>query len=451
MVSAEQILNVARNQEVDLIGLSGLITPSLDEMVHVAGEMQRQGMKVPLLIGGATTSRVHTAVKIAPSYEHGVIHVPDASKAVGVVSKLIDAEARSELVASTSAAYAQLRTDREQRQSPSTLLPLAEAREHRQALDWSRYQPPPPRQTGVQVFDAVSLEELRRHIDWTPFFHTWRLKGSYPSILERKEVGAEARRLLADVEALLDTVIAEGSLTARAAVGIWPANAVGDDLEIYADPERREVIGTARYLRQQRRRGSDGFCHCLADLVAPRATELRDHVGAFVVSTGFGATELAADYEARGDDYSAIMVKALADRLAEAGAEWLHALVRRELWGYAADEKLDNEALIREEYSGIRPAPGYPACPDHSEKTLIFDLLAAEDNTGVSLTENCAMLPAAAVSGWYFSHPRSKYFGVGKLGRDQVADYARRKGFSVAEVERWLAPNLGYNSQGKTT
>jgi 5-methyltetrahydrofolate--homocysteine methyltransferase len=448
MTPAEKILATARERGVDIVGLSGLITPSLEEMVHVGSEMQRAGMTLPLLIGGATTSRAHTAVKIDPSYEGPVLHVQDASRAVGVVSQLLDDTAGPALAHQVKQQYAAAREERGGRQREERLLGLAEARANRVPVSWTEYAPPAPRRPGVQVFEDYPLAELVETIDWTPFFHAWRLSGRYPAILDSDKFGTEARRLYGDATALLERIVAEKSLRARGAVGLFPANAVGDDIEVYTDEERREVRAVIHGLRQQRRMNSGKPNACLADFVAPRETGLPDHVGAFVVAAGFGAAELARTFADEHDDYSSILVKALADRLAEAFAERLHARVRREFWGYAPDEDLDNEALIAEKYVGIRPAPGYPACPDHTEKGILFDLLDAEHRTGVRLTESYAMSPGAAVSGWYFSHPASHYFGLGKIGRDQVEDYALRKDMSVAEVERWLAPNLAYQPDG---
>ncbi len=444
MTPAEKILAAAREHGVDIVGLSGLITPSLEEMVHVASEMQRAGMTLPLLIGGATTSRAHTAVKIDPAYAGPVLHVQDASRAVGVVSQLLDAAAGPALARQVKQEYAAAREEREGRRRTEKLLGLAEARANRVPVVWADYSPPPPRRPGVQIFEDYPLAELVDSIDWTPFFQAWRLAGRFPDILESDRFGEEPRRLYHDATALLERIMADKLLRARGAVGLFPANAVGDDIEVYTDEERREVRAVIHGLRQQRRMSSGKPNACLSDFVAPRETGLPDHVGAFVVAAGFGAAELARTFEAEHDDYSSIMVKALADRLAEAFAERLHARVRREFWGYAPDEDLDNEALIAEKYVGIRPAPGYPACPDHTEKGLLFDLLDAEHRTGVRLTENYAMSPGASVSGWYFSHPASHYFGLGKIGRDQVEDYALRKGMSLAEMERWLAPNLAY-------
>jgi 5-methyltetrahydrofolate--homocysteine methyltransferase len=444
MTPAEKILAAAREHQVDIVGLSGLITPSLEEMVRVASEMQRAGMTLPLLIGGATTSRAHTAVKIDPSYAGPVLHVQDASRAVGVVSQLLDATAGPALALQVKQQYAAAREEREGRQREEKLLGLVEARANRVPVTWADYTPPSPRRPGVQVFEDYPLAELVDTIDWTPFFQAWRIPGRFPDILNSDKFGEEPRRLHRDASALLERIVAEKLLQARGAVGLCPANAVGDDVEVYADENRREVRAVIHGLRQQRRMNSGKPNACLSDFLAPRETGLPDHVGAFVVATGFGAAELARIFESEHDDYSSIMVKALADRLAEAFAERLHARVRREFWGYAANEDLDNEALIAEKYVGIRPAPGYPACPDHTEKGILFGLLDAERCTGVRLTENYAMSPGAAVSGWYFSHPASHYFGLGKIGRDQVEDYALRKGMSVAEMERWLAPHLAY-------
>jgi 5-methyltetrahydrofolate--homocysteine methyltransferase len=451
MVDAERILQTARDRDVDIIGLSGLITPSLDQMVHVAAELQRGGFALPLLIGGATTSRLHTAVKIAPQYEGLAIHVSDASRAVTVVGRLLDPAGRDELVTETAQQYDAIRERQARERESNRLLPLAEARRHPVPIDWRNYQPPRPRRPGVTAFGDYPLAELVATIDWTPFFQAWKLPGRYPDILESERTGAEARRLLADARQLLDEIIAERLLRARGVLGLFPAVAVGDDVEIYADEEHRRLLGVMHGLRQQRRSSAGKPNACLADFVAPRTSGLSDWLGCFVVSAGFGARPLAERYQREGDDYRAILVKALADRLAEAFAERLHQRVRREFWGYAPDEALDNEALIAEKYVGIRPAPGYPACPDHTEKAILFELLAAGRRTGVELTGSYAMEPAAAVCGWYFSHLQSRYFGLGKIDHDQVQDYARRKGMSPAEVERWLAPSLAYPAEATTT
>jgi 5-methyltetrahydrofolate--homocysteine methyltransferase len=445
MVPAERILEVARAEAADVIGLSGLITPSLDQMVHLASEMERSGLGLPLLIGGATTSKVHTAVKIEERYSGPTVHVLDASRAVGVVGSLLDGARRDASVARTREEYQQIREQHRRKRERLPLLTLAEARAHRFPVRWSGYRPPEPAFTGVRTLDSYPLEELARFIDWTPFFQAWELPGRYPDLLDDPDVSAQARSLLADAQALLDQIVRGRLLTARAAVGIWPAASLGDDVELYGDPARQKRIGVAHFLRQQFEK--DGRPDVsLADFVAPAASGIPDYLGAFALTAGIGLEALVERFEKEHDDYRAILAKALADRLAEAFAERLHQLVRAELWGYAPED-LDrpNEDLIAERYRGIRPAPGYPACPDHTEKRTIFQLLEAEERTGILLTESCAMWPAAAVSGWYFSHPESFYFGVGRIGRDQVEDYARRKGMSVEEAERWLSPSLAYD------
>ena len=444
MVSCETILATAREKQVDVIGLSGLITPSLDEMVHVAKEMTRQGFAVPLLIGGATTSKAHTAVKIAPSYSQATVHVLDASRAVGVVGSLINAQQRTEFAASVRADYDRIRQAHQERGSKA-LMSLEAARAHRLPTEWAAADLPVPAFTGVRTIDRMSLRELVPFIDWTPFFHTWELRGRYPGILEDPTVGPKAKELLADAEALLAEIIRDDLLTARGVYGFFPANSVGDDIELYRDLDRQERVTTFHTLRQQMEKPSDQFNLALADYVASKESGRTDYVGAFVVTAGIGVEALCAKFERDHDDYNSIMVKALADRLAEAFAEWLHKQVRAD-WGYGRTESLTNEEMIRERYRGIRPAPGYPACPDHTEKRLLFDLLQAESRAGVALTESFAMLPAAAVSGLYFAHPQAKYFAVGKINRDQVEDYAARKKLSVSEVERWLAPNLNYDA-----
>ena len=444
MVSCETILATAREKQVDVIGLSGLITPSLDEMVHVAKEMTRQGFAVPLLIGGATTSKAHTAVKIAPSYSQATVHVLDASRAVGVVGSLINAQQRTEFAASVRADYDRIRQAHQERGSKA-LVSLEAARAHRLPTEWATADLPVPAFTGVRTIDRMSLRELVPFIDWTPFFHTWELRGRYPGILEDPTVGPKAKELLADAEALLAEIIRDDLLTARGVYGFFPANSVGDDIELYRDLDRQELVTTFHTLRQQMEKPADQFNLALADYVASKESGRTDYVGAFVVTAGIGVEALCAKFEKDHDDYNSIMVKALADRLAEAFAEWLHKQVRAD-WGYGRTESLTNEEMIRERYRGIRPAPGYPACPDHTEKRLLFDLLQAESRAGVTLTESFAMLPAAAVSGLYFAHPQAKYFAVGKINRDQVEDYAARKKLSVSEVERWLAPNLNYDA-----
>ena len=443
MVSCEKILATAREQQVDMVGLSGLITPSLDEMVHVAKEMTRQGFTVPLLIGGATTSKAHTAVKIAPSYGNTTVHVLDASRAVGVVGSLINKQQEHEF-SSIRADYDRIRQAHQDRGSKS-LRTLESARAHRMVTEWASADIPTPSFTGLRQIDRMPLRELVPFIDWTPFFHTWELRGRYPDILEDATVGPKAKELLADAQALLEEIIRGELLTARGVYGFFPANSVGDDIELYRNGDRRDVLTTFHTLRQQKEKPADQFNLALADYVAPKDSTRGDYVGAFVVTAGIGVEALCAKYEKDHDDYNSIMVKALADRLAEAFAEWLHKRVRLE-WGYGKAETLTNEDMIRERYRGIRPAPGYPACPDHTEKRILFDLLQAESQSGVTLTESYAMLPAAAVSGLYFAHPEAKYFAVGKINRDQVEDYATRKKLSVSEVERWLAPNLNYDA-----
>jgi 5-methyltetrahydrofolate--homocysteine methyltransferase len=445
MVPAERILEVAREQAVDVIGLSGLITPSLDQMVHVAKEMQRTGFEVPLLIGGATTSRIHTAVKIEQHYEGATVHVLDASRAVGVVGTLLDQGRRDAFIDGVRHEYREAREERAGRREKSELLPLAEARSRGLKLDVSRV-PPAPASPGLHVFDAVPVAELRPYIDWTPFFQAWELHGKYPGILDDDLVGPEARKLLADGQKMLDRIEAEGLLRPQAVVGLFPAASVGDDIAVYADDSREVVRTVVHGLRQQFAKGERENL-CLSDFVAPAGSGAEDWLGAFAVTAGHGVDEVAGSMEAENDDYSAILIKSIADRLAEALAERTHALVRRELWGYASGEALDNDGLISESYQGIRPAPGYPACPDHTEKFTLFELLDVESHIGVRLTESCAMVPTASVSGWYLAHPSANYFGIGRLGRDQVEDYATRKGWTVEDAERWLAPNLGYDPE----
>jgi 5-methyltetrahydrofolate--homocysteine methyltransferase len=443
MVPGAKILDTARREGVDLIGLSGLITPSLEEMAVVAAEMERQGFTIPLLIGGATTSKVHTAVKIAPRYSKPVIHVLDASRAVGVAGALVSDNLRTDLVAQVGAEYEKIRADRASRADDARRVPLAEARRRRSPIDLAR-PVPRPRSLGVTSFDDYPLPELVDRIDWTPFFQTWELAGHYPAILEDPVVGPSARDLFGDARRLLDRIVGERLLRPRAAVGFFPAAAVGDDIEIFA-PEGDRLLGRFHTLRQQAAKSGDRPDVALADFVAPKESGLVDYIGAFAVTAGHGLDRLVGEFERGHDDYQAILVKALADRLAEAFAERMHERVRRELWGYAPDESLPNEDLIREKYQGIRPAPGYPACPDHTEKRFLFELLGAEERAGIQLTESFAMTPVSSVSGFYFWRPEAHYFGVGRIDRDQVEDYAARKGWSVAEAERWLAPNLGYD------
>ena len=445
MVPAADILATAIKEKVDIIGLSGLITPSLEEMVHVAKEMKRQDYKLPLLIGGATTSRAHTAVKIDPQYDEPSIWVKDASRAVGVVQKLISAEHKASYAEEISNDYVQVRENYARRRDKTDWLTIEQARANKAPIDWRAYTPPSPDLIGLRVFEDYPLEDIKAYIDWTPFFHTWEMKLSYPKILHDAEKGAEAKKLFDDANAMLDDLIAEGKLTAKAVLGLFPANSVGDDIEVYTDESRSQVLTRFYNLRQQQKKADGKPNYCLTDFVAPKETGLKDYVGGFAVTAGVGVEELAEKYKAAHDDYNAIMVKALADRLAEAFAELMHERIRREFWGYATDEKLTDQDRIKEKYRGIRPAPGYPASPDHTEKPILFDLLNAPSNADVILTESLAMLPAASVSGLYFSHPESRYFAVGKINRDQVKDYAARKGLSVDEAERWLAPNLGYD------
>jgi 5-methyltetrahydrofolate--homocysteine methyltransferase len=444
MVPAQKILETAMAEKADIIGLSGLITPSLEEMAHVAKEMERQGFTVPLLIGGATTSRVHTAVKIAPNYGGTVVWVPDASRSVGVCTSLLSDEFRTAYVQGVKDEYERVRAQHRGKKGPGPLLALAEARANGLKTEWDLYTPPKPAMTGLEVLKDYPLAELVPFVDWTPFFQTWELPGRYPAILEDPQKGEAARHLFSDAQAMLKRVVEERWLTANGVFGLFPANSVnGDDIEI-CDPSRRRPLMTWHNLRQQNAKPDGRPNLCLADFVAPRESGVEDWIGAFAVTAGLGAGERVKAFEAAHDDYSAILLKALADRLAEAFAEHLHWRVRREFWGYAPDEDAANERLIREEYRGIRPAPGYPACPDHTGKGPLFELLKAQENAGMSVTESYAMWPAASVSGFYFSHPDSQYFAVGKVGRDQVEDYARRKGWTLEEAERWLAPVLGY-------
>jgi 5-methyltetrahydrofolate--homocysteine methyltransferase len=444
MVPYAKILETARAENADLIGLSGLITPSLEEMGSVATELQRQGFTVPLLIGGATTSKIHTAVKIAPNYEAPTVHVLDASRAVGVAGALMSETMRADLVAKTRDEYAAIRAKHAGGRARRVGETLAGARRNRLVIDWTAEIPPRPNVPGLQVFHDYDLAEVAARIDWTPFFRTWELKGTYPAILDDAKVGEAARGLHEDARAMLEKIIADKWLGARGVVGLYPANAVGDDVEVYADESRHDVVARFHFLRQQMKKREGRANLCLADFVAPKESGRADTIGAFAVTAGLGIAEKVAEFEAAHDDYSAILLKALADRLAEAFAERLHERVRRELWGYAAAEDLDNDALIAEDYQGIRPAPGYPACPDHGEKRALFDLLEAEKNAAMTLTENFAMLPAASVAGFYFAHAEASYFGIGRIARDQVADYAKRKGVPVAQAEKWLAPNLAY-------
>ncbi|KTS15155.1 B12-dependent methionine synthase [Pantoea dispersa] len=444
MVPGDKILKTAREENADIIGLSGLITPSLDEMVNVAKEMERQGFTLPLLIGGATTSKAHTAVKIEQNYSGPTVNVQNASRTVGVVSSLLSPTLKEAFVARTRKEYETVRIQHARKKPRTPPVTLQAARDNHYVIDWQRYTPPVAHRTGVSVVEA-SIDTLRNYIDWTPFFMTWSLAGKYPRILEDEVVGEEATRLFADANAMLDNLSAQGTLRPRGVVGIFPANRVGDDIEIYRDETRHEVLCVSHHLRQQTEK-TDFANYCLADFVAPKSSGKADYLGAFAVTGGLEEDALAAAFDQQHDDYNKIMVKAVADRLAEAFAEYLHERVRKVIWGYAAHENLSNDELIRENYQGIRPAPGYPACPEHTEKAQIWQLLDVEHHTGMKLTESFAMWPGAAVSGWYFSHPESKYFAVAQIQRDQVEDYAARKGMSVSDVERWLAPNLGYDA-----
>ncbi|MCV0369267.1 methionine synthase [Filomicrobium sp.] len=448
MVPAAKILETAKKEKVDVIGLSGLITPSLDEMCFVAAEMEREGFQLPLLIGGATTSRVHTAVKVAPNYERNqAIHVLDASRAVGVVSKLLSDNDRGSFVENIQAEYEKVREAHHASEAKKNRITLQAARDNRFEIDWPNYEPPKPSFTGARAFSNYPLADLVPYIDWSPFFSTWELRGRYPAILDDNTVGPEARKLFADAEELLNRIVEGKWLTANAVVGFWPANAVGDDILLFDDDDRKNVRATAHTLRQQIARDHNrGRAHsALADFIAPQSTGLADYLGGFAVTTGIGEEEALEAHFKKTDDYGRIMFKALADRLAEAFAEAMHEKVRRELWGYASNEKLTSEELIAEKYRGIRPAPGYPAQPDHTEKSTLWELMDVEKQTGIKLTESYAMWPGSAVSGFYYAHPDSHYFGVAKIEADQVEDYAARKGWSIETAERWLAPILNYD------
>lgn len=444
MVSADKILAEANAWGADIIGLSGLITPSLDEMVHVASEMERLGMNTPLLIGGATTSKVHTAVKIAPKYSHPVVHVLDASRSVPVAGTLLNPETNGAYKQNLREDYKRMAEDHARRQSEKQLLTLTEARANKFHWDWEAYSPEKPAFTGVKSIDAIDLATLREVIDWTPFFQTWELAGRYPDILNDTIVGEEAKQLFSDANAMLDEIILHNQLQAKGVIFIYPAKSSNDSVTVFADDSCTQTLADFHFLRQQRKMAAGVPNLCLSDYIAPADSGKTDYIGGFAVTSGIGVDELVQQYDAENDDYKSIMAKALADRLAEAFAEYLHREVRTHWWGYAQDETLSNEDLIRENYRGIRPAPGYPACPEHTEKTTLFNLLKATENTGISLTESMAMLPTASVSGFYFSHPESKYFGLGKIAKDQVQDYATRKGWTLQEAERWLGPVLAY-------
>ena len=466
MVPAQKVLDAAKEHDADIIGLSGLITPSLDEMVNFASEMERQGLEIPLLIGGATTSRAHTAVRVDKKYHGPVVWVKDASRSVPIVAQLLSDDRRPALLEELQRDYDSLRERHAARDGAKPLLSLADARADRTPIDWSDYRPPRPRMISQQLrdshtddyhaptaalqyvrsFDNYPLAELRDYIDWQPFFNAWEMKGRFPDILNNPSTGEAARKLWDDAQRMLDTIVGESWLRAAGVMGLFPANAVGDDIEVYADESRSSARATLHQLRQQGEHRAGVPHRSLADFVAPKDTGLRDYVGAFAVTAGLGSGERVEKFKADLDDYSAIMIEALADRLAEAFAERLHERVRTQFWGYQPDEDLDVRALIKESYPGIRPAPGYPACPEHTEKQAIWDLLDVKTHTGIELTESMAMWPGASVSGIYYSHPKSQYFVLGRIGRDQVADYAERKGWTVKEAERWLAPNLGYRT-----
>ena len=443
MTPADKILGKAAEVQADIIGVSGLITPSLDEMVHLASEMERLQVRTPLLIGGATTSKAHTAVKIDPCFHQDLVaYVPDASKAVGVASQLLSGSQKPALAESLQKEYAAIRERSGKRSAKSRLLSLEAARANKAALDWAAYEPPKPSCLGVQQIEGVTLASLAPYIDWNPFFIAWELAGKYPAILEDKVVGEAASALFQDAQQMLTQLTQDGRLQAKAVIGFWPANADGDDLLLYKDETRTETLARLHHLRQQMDKPNQAPNHCLSDFVAPVASGKADYLGAFAVTAGLGCDAIVHEYEEAKDDYSALLVKALADRLAEALAEQLHEAVRRHHWGYAPKEQLSKAALVKEAYKGVRPAPGYPACPDHTEKATLFQLLDAEANTGMSLTEHFAMLPAASVSGWYFAHPEARYFGIGKIGADQLQSYASRKQISPEEAARWLGPNL---------
>ena len=446
MVPAEQIIKEAIANEVDMIGLSGLITPSLDEMVHMAKEMQRQGVNMPLMIGGATTSKVHTSLKIEPNLkDNQVVHVPDASRAVGVAQNLLSEEHRDTYVAELKDEYERIRVERAKHGKVHKTSEIEKARANKVKIDWSDYTPDKPTFLGLKTFDDYSLSDLVDRIDWTPFFSAWEIAGRYPRILDDEVVGEEAKKLFADGQAMLKKIIDEQWLEARGVIGFFPANSIGDDIEVYTDESRSEVEHVLHNLRQQDLKKGEQPNYCLTDYIAPKDSGKADYIGGFAVTTGHKIDAKIEEFEADNDDYQSIMLKVLADRLAEAFAEHMHERVRKEFWGYQADEDLDNDALIREKYRGIRPAPGYPACPDHTEKATLWEMLKPGENAGMTITESFAMLPTAAVSGWYFAHPQSRYFSVTRIQKDQVDDYAERKSMDLITTERWLAPILGYD------
>jgi len=444
MVPPDKIINTARDNEVDIIGLSGLITPSLEEMIYMAGELERENLSIPLLIGGATTSKKHTAVKISQQYSGPTVHVADASRSVGTVQSLLNEKQKEEFISGISKEYSQIRRMHEKSRNARNLISLSEARERKFCPDWKNYIPPEPELNGIRVFDNYDLDELTNYFDWTPFFTVWELKGKYPKILKDEKVGHQAEVLYEDALKLLKQIVSDNLLTAKGVIGFFPAVGVGDDIRIFRDEGRQQEGSVIHHLRQQISKSHGQPNRCLADYVAPEESGLKDWIGAFSVTVGYGVDTLSKRFEKDEDDYKKILLKALADRFAEAFAERMHERVRKEFWGYAKDEVMDNESLIREKYRGIRPAPGYPSCPDHTEKSNLWDLLDVERHTGITLTENYAMIPAASVSGWYFSHPDSTYFGLGRISRGQVTDYARRKGMKVKAVEKWLTPHLGY-------
>lgn len=444
MVPAEKILQTAIDEKADIIGLSGLITPSLDEMVHVAKEMTRRGFELPLMIGGATTSKAHTAVKIEPQYDKGVVYVNNASRAVGVVSSLLSKELKPAFLEKTKAEYVKVREQQARKKPRSKPVTIQRARDNAAQLDWDNYTPPVPKKLGVTEFKNVPIATLRKYIDWTPYFMTWSIAGKYPRIMDDEVVGEQAQSLFKDANDMLDDLEKSGTLQPLGVIGLFPANRVGDDIEIYTDETRKELLTTSCHLRQQTEK-NDFANYCLADYIAPKGTP--DYFGAFAVTGGLEEDDLANAFDEQQDDYNKIMIKAVADRLAEAFAEYLHEQVRKEYWGYAPDENLGNDELIRENYQGIRPAPGYPACPEHTEKKKIWQLLDTEKRIGMQLTSSYAMWPGAAVSGWYFSHPEAKYYAVAAVQKDQVEDYAKRTNMTLAEAERWLSPNLGYEPE----
>jgi 5-methyltetrahydrofolate--homocysteine methyltransferase len=458
MISSEKILAAAKEQNVDVIGLSGLITPSLDEMVHVAREMEREGFTLPLLIGGATTSKAHTAVKIAPHYSHATVHVLDASRAVGVVGALLSPTQRDEYIAQNRVEHERARVAHENKKPSKPLIPIAESRKRGFVTDWKTVDIATPDFTGLKVIDDLPLKEIREYIDWSPFFHAWEIRGRYPALLDDPEVGARCRELFNDAQKLLDQLLNKKQVRGKAVYGFFPANSGAsvvaaavpgggrspDDIILYTDDSRKQILTTFHTLRQQMDKPEDQSNYALADFIAPKDSGRKDYLGVFALTTGLGIEDVAREFEKDHDDYNSILAKALADRLAEAAAEWLHRQARI-AWGFGQDENLTNEELIKERYRGIRPAPGYPAQPDHTEKRILFDLLQATKNADILLTENFAMSPASSVSGLYFGHPEAKYFGVGMINRDQVEDYAARKGMDVPTMEKWLAPNLAYD------